>query len=357
VPEQVIVGAGLSGLVAAINLAREGFDVLVRERRKTVGGETDIAGLEGRVIKIGDGTPMHLERLRAYTGLDLSPVAVPLRSIRTHIYGSTFDFDFYEGVPTFLFERGPRPTSLDVYLYELARSEGIEFKFGDTVTDVGELPPGTIMATGLFDDLWEALAVPHLAGYGYVAMSETDDRSPRVIIYFDDYTRDYAFYSQVNGARGACLFSRSIPLSASAGERFKQQLSEYDGITFDEWTALSLGTSPVEKALRPRLFAGEFILAGTLSGSIDPFLGFGVHGALVTGKIAAIAVTDRRRAIEEFNRANRAFKRGFYLTELYRHVPVWMLKHLIRAGVRSYPVVARILGDRLWTQVPGFRSI
>jgi flavin-dependent dehydrogenase len=357
VQEQIIIGAGLAGLVAGINLAREGFDVLIRERRKAVGGETDIAGLEGKVINIGDGTPMRLDRLRDYTGIDFSPAAVPLKSARTHIYGKTLDFDFYEGVPTFLFERGPRQSSLDVYLYELARSEGVEFKFDDTVTDLEELPAGTIIATGLFDELWEDLQVPHLAGYGYLAMSETDDRTPRVIIYFDDYSRDYAFYSQINGACGACLFSRSIPLAASAGERFKKQLLEYDGITFDEWKAISLGTIPVEKALNPRLFAREFILAGTLSGSIDPFLCFGVHGALVTGKIAAIAVTDRQRALEEFSRANRAFKRGFYLTEIYRHIPLWMLKHLIRAGVKSYPAVARILGDRLWTQVPGFRSI
>jgi flavin-dependent dehydrogenase len=357
VQEQVIVGAGLSGLVAAINLARDGFKVLVRERRKTVGGETDIKGLEGKVIKIGDGTPMHLERLRDYTGIDFSPVAVPLKSARTHVYGKTLDFDFYEGVPTFLFERGPRPSSLDVYLYELARSEGVEFQFKDTVTDFSLLPPGTIIATGLFGESWAALGVPHLPGYGYLAMSETEDRSPKVIIYFDEYTRDYAFYSQVNGACGACLFSRGKPLEASSRERFALQLSEDDGITFDDWKAVSMGALPVEKARNPRLFAGNFILAGTLSGSIDPFLLFGVHGALVTGKIAAITVHDRRKGLEEFNRANKAFKRGFYLTELYRHMPDWMLKRLVRAGVKYYPAVAPLLGDRFFSQVPGFRSI
>ena len=33
-----IVGAGLSGLVAAINLAREGYEVLVRDREDSIGG-------------------------------------------------------------------------------------------------------------------------------------------------------------------------------------------------------------------------------------------------------------------------------------------------------------------------------
>ncbi|MBU4489105.1 MAG: NAD(P)-binding protein, partial [Actinobacteria bacterium] len=63
--EQVIVGAGISGMVAAITLARDGYSVLVRERRGEVGGATDIKGLEEKVINIGDGTPINLERLRA----------------------------------------------------------------------------------------------------------------------------------------------------------------------------------------------------------------------------------------------------------------------------------------------------
>src|SRR5450759_4371293 len=121
--EQVIVGAGLSGMVAAINLAREGFKVTVRERRDRVGGLTDIKGLEGRVINIGDGTPINLERMKAYTGIDISPAAVPLTRCMNHVYGRTFEVEFYEGVPAYLVERGPRPTSLDVYLYELAKKE------------------------------------------------------------------------------------------------------------------------------------------------------------------------------------------------------------------------------------------
>jgi len=178
--EKVIVGAGLSGLVAAINLARDGFKVLVRERRKTVGGETDIKGLEGKVIKIGDGTPVHLDRLRDYTGIDFSPVAVPLKSARTHVYGKTLDFDFYEGVPTFLFERGPRPTSLDVYLYELATSEGVEFRFNDTVADLSELPPGTIIATGLFRYYYRYGPVQRIVGRPGCATS-TWLRLPRYV--------------------------------------------------------------------------------------------------------------------------------------------------------------------------------
>lgn len=355
--EQVIIGAGLSGLVAAINLAREGYKVRVRERRNEVGGETDVKGLEGKIINIGDGTPINLERMRAYTGIDFSGVAVPLTSCRNHVYGKMFDIDFNEAVPTYLVERGPRPTSIDFYLYNLAVSEGVAFSFNDTVTDFGDLPPDSIIATGLFGEAWPALGVPHMQVFGYLAMSQTEDASPKVIIYFDEYTRDYAFYSQVNGACGACLFSRGKPLDVSVKERFERQLADNDGIAFDQWDAVSIGALPVEHSRNPRLFAKNFILAGTLSGSIDPLLLFGVHGALVSGKVAAIAVSDHQKGLEEFQRVNSAFRRGFAASVAYRRMPMWMLKRATWAGIKYYPALGRVLGDRMFSLVPGYMSM
>ena len=355
--EQVIVGAGLSGMVAAINLAREGFKVTVRERRDRVGGLTDIKGLEGRVINIGDGTPINLERMKAYTGIDISPAAVPLTRCMNHVYGRTFEVEFYEGVPAYLVERGPRPTSLDVYLYELAKKEGVEFSFNDTVTGFDSLPADSIVATGLFGEAWKPLGVPHLPVYGYLAMGETEETEPKVVIYFDEYTRDYAFYSQVNGARGACLFSRGKPLDPDVKDRFRTQLASNDGIEFDQWDAVNIGALPVGTWRNPRLFAKNYIIAGTLSGTIDPFLLFGVHGALVSGKIAALAVTDHQAALEEFNRVNKYYKQGYLFAWAYQHMPIWMLQQVTWFGIRNYPWLAPLMKERVFKLLPGFARI
>ncbi len=355
--EQLIIGAGLSGLVAAINLAREGYEVTVRERRKEVGGETDLKGLEGKIINIGDGTPIDVARMEKYTGIDLSPVVTPLRSVRNHMYGKTFDLDFPPGIPTFLVERGPRPTSLDVYLYQIACFEGVNFQFNDTVTEFDDLPPDTIIATGLFGDSWAELGVPHVPVYGYIAMGETEDPSAMVIVYFDEYTRDYAFYSQVNGARGAVLFSRGIPLDKDVQDRFRLQLAENDGIIFDEWDTVDVGALPVETWRNPRLFAKNYILTGTLSGSIDPFLLFGVHGALVSGKIAAIAVSDHQRGLEEFKRVNRMFPQGYLVSWIYRHMPMPVLKRAAWMGMKSFSTMAPVVGDRLFGLLPGYGKL
>ena len=349
--EQVIVGAGLSGLVAAINLAREGYNVLVRERRDSVGGP---AGLEGTVISIGDGTPIDLERLQAYNGIDISPAAVRLKEIMIHAYGRTFAHTFREDLKTYLVERGPRSTSLDVHLFKLAEAEGVRFQFDDIVEDFDSLPPDTIICTGFFSEAFKALDVPHLPVYGYLSMAEIEDKSPRVVIYFDEYTRDYGFYSQVNGASGAVLFSRGEPLDITVKERFEKQLAGNDGIVFDEWSAVTIGALPVKEPTNPRLFARNYILAGTLSGAIDPLLLFGVHGALVTGKVAAIAVRDRQKGLEEFTRINEHFRRGFRISQLYRSAPLWFLKRLTWTGLELQSALSGIAGGKVFRLIPGY---
>ncbi len=44
------------------------------------------------------------------------------------------------------------------------------------------------------------------------------------------------------------------------------------------------------------MFKNNMIIAGTLGGVIEPVLNFGMLGAMVSGKIAAMAVTDRGSA-------------------------------------------------------------
>ncbi|WP_028314600.1 FAD-dependent oxidoreductase [Desulfatibacillum aliphaticivorans] len=60
-----IYGAGLAGLVAAINLAREGLNVTVYEREDEIGGSKD---LHPSV----HSTPMQPKETWDYIGVDLS---------------------------------------------------------------------------------------------------------------------------------------------------------------------------------------------------------------------------------------------------------------------------------------------
>ncbi len=64
-----IVGAGLAGLVAGINLARRGYEVRIHEGREYVGGDLSYA----------DSTIMDVPALRAEPGVEVEERSRPTR--------------------------------------------------------------------------------------------------------------------------------------------------------------------------------------------------------------------------------------------------------------------------------------
>ena len=94
---------------------------------------------------------------------------------------------------------------------------------------------------------------------------------------------------------------------------------------------LPLAGTPTGSWANPRLFAGNLILTGTLSGMQDPLMVLGVHGALVSGRIAAMAVQDRERAAREFRRMNRWWKVGYLTRRLLWATHPWGPRKLIPA--------------------------
>ena len=79
-----IVGAGFSGLTAAINLARSGYDVTVYEKQKVKGGNPQ-ARPDPAI------TPINLSLLHNYIGFDISPVVTTLSKGHLRLWGKTYD--------------------------------------------------------------------------------------------------------------------------------------------------------------------------------------------------------------------------------------------------------------------------
>ncbi len=359
--ERIVVGAGLSGLTAAICLRRQGHEVRVLERRDGVGGPARDLPTGDLTYMMADGTPIQLERLSRYIGFDLAPACLPLRRIRVNSFGKYYEVEFPPNLPTWLVERGPRPTSLDQYLYRMALGMGIRFEFNHAIRtkkDLDQLPPRTILATGLSKDVFQALGIPYLPSYGFLAQGPRFvlEAFPLVIVYMDRHSWDYGFFSHVNGIGGALLFQRKKPLSPEAKMWFVETLAR-EGIEFSHWWDVDLAGIPAASLKNPRLFHGRFILAGTLSGAMDPLLLFGVHGALVTGRVAAQAVDDPERAIREFRRINLFWRWSFLNRSLVEATHPWGMKLASRMILELYPLYAPLTLRYLFLTVPGWLRI
>jgi flavin-dependent dehydrogenase len=359
--KKIVVGAGIAGMVAAIRLARMGHQVEVLERRDSIGGPARDTVMGEKTYVMADGTPMDLQGLARYTGIDITPACVPLDTLRAYVFGKRYDQTFPPNVRMYLVERGSRQDSLDMFLYRQALAEGVEFTFNapvKTVEDFDRLPPGTILATGLFPDTFQALGIPRTPVYGWFANRLVEEGSvPPALIYIDRHTWDYAFFSSAHGIAGALLFQRGRPLTPQAKEWFPRRLAEDEGIEFEEWLPLDIGVLPTASLRNPRLFHRRFILAGTLAGMQDPVLLFGVHGALVSGVIAARALHDREGALREFRRMNLLWPLSYANRRFIELTFPWGLRALTRLNFQLYPYYSRYLARYILAFIPGWLRV
>ena len=266
--ERIVVGAGLAGLCAAINLRREGHEVRVLERRDSVGGPArDMS--TGELTYVMADAPHGGGKLR-YIDRRL-PRLYALKSARIYSW-QRFDTAFPDKLPAVAGGAGSRKDSMDMYLYRIAVDEGVEFEFNfplKTRRDFDDLPPKSIIAAGLFEDAYKILDIPYvrvdgLFGQGMVA---DDYDGPSVILYMDRHTWDYAFFSTIHGGGSAALPAQETPVAGGQGV-VPRPAREGRGIEFPDGSNWNVGCSPWLH--NNRGFSDRFILAGTLAGPRTP---------------------------------------------------------------------------------------
>ena len=129
---------------------------------------------------------------------------------------------------------------------------------------------------------------------------------------------------------------RQTAYGSELKERWSEQLIEREGVRFTSWDEHQ-GVAPIKRLNNPRLFWGDKILAGTFAGMQDPFMLFGVHGALISGKIAATAVDHKAEAYDMFRKMT-----GFFKYSLLVKWALDLMPHPVRATT-----IRSLMG--LWT--------
>lgn len=324
--EVLVYGAGMSGMVAAVNLAAAGHRVIVREAEESYGGS--------RVFNPSTHTtPLDPAKTSEYIGIDISPAFHEVSSLSLYLHDLKID------APVFMayhVERSSRPESLDALLYEKCLDAGVEFEFGRMLNkdEVGSCPRGTVIACGLNQPAYDAVGVPYEHWYAWMASGEAE-RPNDAWIWLDECINEYGYISFCNGIYYNLLYCNGREVPREALEKYREFMRRVEGMEEEDWEYVH-GVSPVVSPDNPGLVRDGLIMCGTMSGAIDPFMGFGISGALVSGRVAAIAVDDPEKAAEEFERFTRNYARVFKFKQ-----EVW---YPLRERVDLLEDTCRILG-------------
>jgi len=338
-----IIGAGLSGLVAGINLRREGWEVEIWDAAKSLGTLEDFHPSV-------HATPIDPAMVSSYIGIDISPCFVPVQRFRLIVEKEKYDLN---PVNYYQVERGGRKTSIDTYLYNIATDMGIKVLFDHYIRRLEDIPERAVVATGFNQEGMEAIGVPHAPGTGAYARKKLDDPkyADALMGWSGKYSTDYGYLSVANDLMFFLVFTR-YEMSEQSIEDCKRHLEETEGLTFPKWSKYS-GQTPVLGRDSLRLFKGNRVLTGTICGMIDPYGMFGIHGALMAGKIAQLAYTDTERALEDFKRFNKNFERVRIVSAAMRRMPMRLpLAHLMLRFPRLMGLSLKMVDDA----IPGYQG-
>ena len=281
-----IYGAGLAGMIAAINLAKWGYNIEIHTASNKLGG----INFKTAGIHLTRSDPA---RLSKYIGVDITPAFSPVSKETTYIFNKKYCISAGK---IWSCLRGNIDGSLDKILYKIACNHGIAFYFDKPLSRITHRSDVyQIYCTGFSQNTYSQLNIPCRKIFGYQAQNEYNGKSRLISYRNNEFGKDFGYVASTNNFCYALLFSRD-GLHEDCIQFFAKTIEKTEGLIFEKWEKF-YGYIP-EKC---GLIHNSYLLAGTLSGMIDPFYLSGISGALLSGKLSAYAVINATLAVTEFD--------------------------------------------------------
>jgi len=270
-----ILGAGLSGLSAAINLVKNGVQPEVLEKNKDAGLQIQP---NFQVLQAKDGTPADY-----LAGLNLYPNFRQLVYQKALFSTSGRDLELNLKQPVYFIQRGGE-RSLEAGLKKQAEDAGVRFQYDARFRE----DEADIIATG--PKRVDASA------YGEVFETDAFPQDRFLLMYDDRYSpKGWYLYAVPCNGKLSIVNCASQPHTGLVKERLHKALEEKK--ILKEAVA---GKKPVgyiggfgNAGIPKTAVKDGRIYTGEAAGFQDPFRGFGMKFALESGKLAADALAKK----------------------------------------------------------------
>jgi flavin-dependent dehydrogenase len=267
-----ILGAGPSGLSAAINLAKEGYHVDVYEKNNEVGARFngDLQGLENWSGK--EDVLLSLTRMNIETNFDYSPFT------KLSLTDSKKYWNFSLNRPAFyLLKRGTMVGSLDQSLKEQAMNLGVEIHFRKTIPK----EKASIIATGPIAGEISAIAKG-------IIFKTNINNTALAILNNNAAFRGYSYLLVTDGYGTLCtvIFDRFHHLKNCFIQTKKMFLDLLDLNIENPRGCGGVGCF----SNKNQFIIGKKLYVGEAAGLQDLLWGFGIRSAITSGFLAAKAI-------------------------------------------------------------------
>jgi len=268
-----IKGAGISGLTAAINLARQGFPVTVFEKNQDVGQRhnEDFEGLENWSDK--EDTLNLLKKWNIETGFDFTPIY----EIQLIFEGRTYYLKDRRPF-VYLVKRGGEG-SLDLALKEQAVKHGAEIRFGETVENAKITATGPKRAKGL----------------AYGKLFKTNFPESKIIMFVDQRLAPESYAYALFWKGQATVATAFFAKHAKNREKYLQNTMNTIKNTVDYRLEEIKNFSGLAgfHILQTAVSKGS-MLVGEAAGFQDALFGYGMKYAFQSGFLAAKAISENK---------------------------------------------------------------